>query len=320
MDTSPQVLMEMYRRMVRIRSFELAAVDLFKRGLVKGTIHSYVGQEASAVGVCMALRDDDWVFGTHRNHGYNLAKGIDPSRMMAEILGREGGFCQGRGGSMHIMALEKGSLAGLPIVGAGLPLAVGAALAFKMRGEDRLAVAFVGDAGSNTGNWHESLNLAAIWNLPVLFVLENNRYGVSTRIEESCKLEDLSRRAAAYGLSGARVDGFDVQAVYRAASEAIARVRAGEGPSLLVTESYRFEGHYVGEPEVYRSKSEVMDFRRRDPIESTRIMLLQSGHVRAEGLQSVEREISAEISEAVRFAQNCPQPDPASAMDYVYAE
>ncbi len=251
------LLLEMFRRMTRIRQFELAATNLFKRGQLKGTVHTYIGMEASGVGVCTALRTDDLIAGTHRSHGHNIAKGADVSLMMAELLGKESGYCKGRGGSMHIAAFETGSLGALAVVASGIPLAVGAALAFQMRGEDRVAVPFTGDAGSNTGNWHEAMNLAAVWHLPVVFVLENNHYGVSTNIEDVTAITDLSLRAAGYGVPGVRVDGFDVVAVYRAAREAVERARAGNGPTLLVTESYRFDGHYAGEPEVYRERAEV---------------------------------------------------------------
>jgi len=252
--------------MFRIREFELAATELFKRGQVKGGICTYIGQEASAVGVCMALRQDDLIACTHRSHGHNIAKGADSKKMMAEILGKETGYCKGRGGSMHIAAFETGSLGALSVVGAGIPLAVGAALAFKMRREDRVAVPFTGDGGGNTGNWHECLNMASIWNLPIVFVLENNQYAVSTRIDDVVKVKDLSIRARSYGIPGVRVDGFDVLAVYEAAREAVKRARQGQGPELLVTESYRFEGHYVGEPEVYRTRAEVEEHRKLDPI------------------------------------------------------
>jgi TPP-dependent pyruvate/acetoin dehydrogenase alpha subunit len=275
MEIETDLLLDMYRTMVRIREFELAAIDLFKRGQVKGAVHPYIGQEASGVGVCLALRKDDLIAGTHRSHGHNIAKGADLKRMMAEILGKETGYCQGRGGSMHIAAFECGSLGALAVVGAGMPIAVGAALGFKMRGEDRVAVPFTGDAGSNTGNWHEALNLAAIWNLPVVFVLENNQYGVSTRIRDSVNVEDLSIRALSYSIPGVRVDGFDVVAVYRAAVEAVARARRGDGPTLLVTETYRLEGHYAGEPEVYRSRGEVQEYWRKDPIPRFRGELLR---------------------------------------------
>jgi len=319
MEIPRDTLLEMYRRMVRIREFELAAIDLFKRGQVKGTVHPYIGQEASGVGVCMALRPDDLVAGTHRSHGHNIAKGADTKKMMAEILGKETGYCKGRGGSMHIAAFETGSLGALAVVGSGIPLAVGAALAFKMRGEQRVAVPFTGDAGSNTGNWHESLNMAAIWDLPVVFALENNHYGVSTNVKYSVKVEDLSVRARAYGMPGVRVDGFDVLAVYEAAVAAVARARRGAGPTLLVTESYRFEGHYAGEPEVYRSREEVEEYRKQDPIPRFRAHLLAEGQATSGELDGVEAEVRQEIADAVQFARESPVPDPATAMEYIYA-
>jgi len=315
----PTMLAEMYRRMVRIRQFELAATDLFKRGQLKGTVHTYIGMEASGVGVCMALRQDDLIAGTHRSHGHNIAKGADVARMMAELLGKETGYCKGRGGSMHVAAFETGSLGALAVVASGIPLAVGAALGFQLRGEDRVAVPFTGDAGANTGNWHESLNMAAAWGLPVVFVLENNHYGVSTRIEDVVKEPDLSRRAAGYGLPGVRVDGFDVLAVYEAALAAVARARAGEGPTLLVTESYRVDGHYAGEPEVYRDKAEVAEFRARDPIARFRTRLLDEGLIGESELDAIDAEVAAEIEAAVAFAKASSEPDPATALDYIYA-
>jgi len=318
-DIDRKTLLEMYRRMVRIREFELAAMDLYKRGQIKGAIHTYIGQEASGVGVCLALRTDDLIAGTHRSHGHNIAKGAETKKMMAEILGKETGYCQGRGGSMHIAAFETGSLGALAVVGSGIPLAVGAALAFKMRGEDRVTAPFTGEAGSNTGNWHEGLNMAAVWDLPVIFVLENNHYGVSTNIADVIKVKDLSLRAIAYGIPGVRVDGFDVVAVYQAAKEAVDRARRGEGPTLLVTESYRFEGHYAGEPEVYRSRAEVEEYRRKDPIPRFRHTLMDEGRVEPIELDSIDNEIRQEIADAVEFARQSPEPDPSTAMDYIYA-
>ncbi len=313
------VLIEMYRRMRRIREFELAAIDLFKRGQVKGAIHACIGQEAAEVGVCMALRRDDLIAGTHRSHGHNLAKGADPARMMAEILGKATGYCKGRGGSMHIAAFETGSLGALAVVGSGIPLAVGAALAFKMRGEDRVAVPFTGDAGCNTGNWHEGLNLAAVWGLPVVFVLENNHYGVSTNIKDASRVCDLSLRAQSYGIPGVRVDGFDGPAVYQAAAEAVTRARRGQGPTLLVTECYRFEGHYAGEPEVYRSREEVAEWRRKDPLPRFHTYLVDNASVPADILDRIDEEVRTEIAGAVEFAKASPEPDPGTAMDYIYA-
>ena len=320
MEISKDTLLEMYRRMVRIREFELTSIDLFKRGQVKGAVHPYIGQEASGVGVCMALRTDDLIAGTHRSHGHNIAKGAESKRMVAEILGKETGYCKGRGGSMHIAAFETGSLGALAVVGAGIPLAVGAALGFKMRGEDRVAVPFTGDAGSNTGNWHEGMNMASIWNLPVVFALENNHYGVSTNIAYSTNVDDLSARAQGYGIPGVRVDGFDVVAVYEAATEAVNRARRGEGPTLLVTEAYRFEGHYAGEPEVYRERSEVDEWRKKDPIPRFRKELVSDKVCRKDDLDAIDKEIKKEMADAVRFARESPQPDPATAMDYIYAD
>lgn len=305
--------------MTRIRQFELTATNLFKRGQLKGTVHTYIGMEASGVGVCMALRQDDLIAGTHRSHGHNIAKGADVKLMMAELLGKETGYCRGRGGSMHIAAFETGSLGALAVVASGIPLAVGAGLAFKMRGEDRVAVPFTGDAGSNTGNWHECLNMASIWDLPVVFVLENNHYGVSTRIDDMVKVTDLSVRAQSYGIPGVRVDGFDPIAVYECATVAVERARAGGGPTLLVTETYRFDGHYAGEPEVYRERSEVEAWRTHDPVTSFRSRLLADGDFNEDELAAVETEIKTEMNDALAFAKSSPEPDPATAMDYIYA-
>ncbi len=319
MELSVDTLLEMYRRMVRIRQFEIAATNLFKRGQLKGTVHTYIGMEASGVGVCMALRTDDLIAGTHRSHGHNIAKGADLDRMMAELLGKETGYCKGRGGSMHIAAFETGSLGALAVVASGIPLAVGAALAFQMRGEDRVAVPFTGDAGSNTGNWHEGLNMAAAWDLPVVFVLENNQYGVSTRIDDMTKIHDLSLRAAGYGIPGVRVDGFDVLAVHEAATAAVARARAGEGPTLLVTESYRVDGHYAGEPEVYRDKAEVAEYRAKDPIARFRARVTEEGLVDPADLDAIDAEVAAAIEDALSFARQGSEPDPATALDFIYA-
>lgn len=321
MSISRELSLAMFTRMVTIRRFEETAIDLFKRGMVKGAVHPYIGQEASAVGVCMALREGDLIAGTHRSHGHNLARGADPKRVLAEIKGKVTGYCKGRGGSMHVAAFEVGSLGALAIVGAGIPVAVGAALGFKMQGRDTVAVPFFGDGAANTGNFHESLNLAAIWDLPIVFVLENNRYAVSTRADYATKLEDLSVRAVAYGLPGVRVDGNAVLEVYAAASEALERARRGEGPTLLVTETYRIEGHYAGEPQLYRERSEVEQWRTRarDPILRFQDYCVSELGVEEDELKSIEAAIDLEMEEAVRYALESPEPDPASAMDYIYA-
>jgi len=319
MELSRDMLLEMYRRMVCIREFELACIDLFLRGQLKGAATTYNGMEASAVGVCMALREDDLIATTHRGHGHNIAKGANTKRMMAEILGKETGYCRGRGGSMHIAAFETGSLGALPVVGSGIPVAVGAALAFKMRGEDRVAVPFTGDGGTNTGNFHEGLNMAAIWNLPMVLVVENNQFGVSTRISEVVKIEDLSIRAQSYGIPGVRVDGFDVLAVYQATVAAVERARRGEGPTLLVTESYRFEGHYAGEPQVYRQRAEVQEYLTKDPIPRFRNYLIAEEHASQAEMDAVDAGVKQEMADAIEYAKESPEPDPSTAMDYNYA-
>jgi TPP-dependent pyruvate/acetoin dehydrogenase alpha subunit len=219
---------------------------------------------------------------------------------------------------MHIAAFDTGSLGALAVVGSGIPIAVGAALGFKMQGKKQVAVPFTGDAGVNTGNWHESLNMASIWDLPVVFVLENNHYGVSTNIRDSVNIDDLSIRAQSYGIPGVRVDGFDVLAVYQEAVKAVERARKGQGPTLLVTESYRIEGHYAGEPEVYRDRKEVQEYRKKDPVPRFRKHLTEKAGVKKEKLDSIDREIKQEMQEAVQFAQESPQPDPGSWMDYIY--
>ena len=313
------LLLEMYRRMVRIRGFELAATDLFKRGQLKGAATTCIGMEASAVGVCMALRHDDLIISNHRGHGHTIGKGAAIGPMMAELLGKETGYCRGRGGSMHIGAFETGSLGALPVVGASMPIGVGAALAFKMRGEPRVVVPFVGDGATNTGNFHEGLNMASIWGLPLVLVVENNQFAVSTRIRDVANVEDLSVRAAGYGMPGVRVDGFDVLAVYEAATEATERARSGGGPTLLVTESYRFEGHYAGEPQVYRDRAEVEEQRANDPIARLRRHVKDAALPSLAELDAIDVETSAEIDAALAFAKASPDPDQATALDYIYA-
>ena len=319
MKADREMMLEMFRRMVRIREFELACIDQFLRGQIKGAATTCNGMEASAVGVCMALRKEDLIASTHRGHGHAIAKGADLRRMAAEVFGRETGYCKGRGGSMHIAAFETGSLGALPVNGAGIPIAVGAALAFMTRKEDRVAVAFTGDGATNTGSFHEGLNMASVWRLPFVLVVENNQYAVSTRIRDAVAVEDLSARAQSYGIPGVRVDGFDVLAVYEAMLEAVARARRGEGPTLLVAECYRFEGHYAGEPEVYRDRAEVQEYLTKDPIPCFRDYLLGEGVATRAEIASLEAEVREHIADAVRFAKESPEPDPATALDYNYA-
>src|SRR5437870_6792809 len=259
--------LDLYRVMRTIRSFEERSTQLFGENKIWGTIHSYAGEEAIAAGVCANLRDDDWITSTHRGHGHCIAKGADLGRMFAELLGRETGYCRGRGGSMHIADTAKGNLGANGIVGGGIPIATGAALTAKQLGTDQVAVSFFGDGAANQGTFHESLNLAAIWKLPAVYVCENNQYAETNPVKDAFAIQDLSQRAAGYGMPGVRADGQDVREIHRVAGEAIARARTGGGPTFIVAETYRYEGHYYGDPQVYRTKDEIEEWRaKRDPV------------------------------------------------------
>jgi len=296
--------LELYRVMRTIRQFEARAVQLFGENKIWGTIHSYAGQEGVAVGVCAHLRDEDWITSTHRGHGHCIAKGADVGRMFAELLGRETGYCRGRGGSMHIADTSKGNLGANGIVGGGIPIATGAALTAKYTGSDRVAVSFFGDGGANQGTLHESMNLAAIWKLPVLFVCENNQYAETNPVKDAFAVEDISLRAAGYGMPGVRVNGQDVRETYRVAADAVARARSGLGPTFIVAETYRYEGHYYGDPQVYRTKDEIEDWRaKRDPLVIARTWLTTDRLASEADLARVDREVDAEIEKGVAFAE-----------------
>ncbi|MEG1988804.1 MAG: thiamine pyrophosphate-dependent dehydrogenase E1 component subunit alpha, partial [Oscillibacter sp.] len=260
-----QWYLKAYEQMVRIRDFETKAADCFTKSELAGNIHLSMGQEGSGVGTCMALRDTDFITCTHRGHGHCLAKGAKANLAMAELFGKESGYCKGRGGSMHIVDVGLGILGANGIVGAGIPLAAGSALASKIKGDGAVTVAFFGDGASNQGTFHESVNMAAAWKLPVVFLIENNHYGVSTEIHRVTNTETLAIRAAAYGIPGVTVDGTDVEAVYHAASEAVERARAGDGPSIVETLVYRYQGHYCGDPAAYRPKEYLVEGKSRDP-------------------------------------------------------
>lgn len=310
---------EMYRRMKRIRRFEETTKDLLLAGELYGAFHTSVGQEASIVGSCMALRPDDYMLGTHRSHGHPIGKGAKLDRLMAELMGRETGVNHGMGGSMHLSDFSIGSLGETSIVGSGLPVAAGAALGSKMQGLDRVTLCFFGDGASNQGTFHESLNLAAIWDLPVVYVCENNAYGELTAASYAVSVEDISVRAAGYGIPGVTVDGQDVLAVHDAVTEAVRRARAGEGPSLVETKTYRFENHAVGLPiENYRSQEEVEFWRaNRCPVKIFRSHLLSEG-VAATDLEAIDAEVEAEVTSALEFARTSPAPPPDAAFTHLF--
>lgn len=312
--------LEAYRRMVAIRTFEECAAELYRSGALPGFIHSSVGQEAVAVGVCMHLKAWDVITSTHRGHGHVIAKGARLDRMMAELYAKETGYCRGKGGSMHIADMDVGILGANGIVGAGIPIAVGAALAFKLRGEDRVAVGFFGDGATNTGAFHEALNLAAVWELPCVFVCENNEYAESTPRRVHQRVEEIATRAVAYGMRGVAVDGMEFFSVYDAVGDAVRVAREGSGPTLVEARTYRFSGHHLGDTgTAYRTREEVEAYRRRDPIILFRERVMSEGVVALADFEAIDRAVAVKIREAVRFAEESPIPAVDSALEDVYS-
>ncbi len=320
MSEEKTALIEILRQMIMIREFDLLAIELRKAKRIYGALHPYVGEEAVAVGVCAALRPTDRITSTHRGHGHCIAKGCELEGMMAEIYGREDGLCKGRGGSMHIADFSRGMLGGNAIVGGGIALATGAGLAASVRGSGQVAVAFFGDGAANQGVLHESLNLAAIWKLPVLYVCENNGFAESTPVGYATSVPDVASRAAGYGIPGIVVNGADVLAVYEAAHEAVARARAGAGPTLLEVKTHRFMGHFEGDPDRYRDDDERKALLELDALASLRRLLIAEAHATDADLDAERAEIEAAVDSAVAFARASPVPDPASIGRYVYPE
>jgi len=309
----------MYKRMLEIRFFEEKVFDLYAQNLVPGTIHLYLGEEAVAVGVCSLLRKDDYITSTHRGHGHCIAKGAELKRTMAEILGKKTGYCKGKGGSMHIADFKIGMLGATAVVGAGLSIAVGAGLSAKLRKTDQVVACFFGEGASNQGTFHESINMASTWKLPVIFVCENNLYAMGTRQSRVMAIENVADRAVAYGIPGVVVDGNDVLAVYEATEKAVERARKGEGPTLIECKTYRHKGHSRVDPAKYRPKEEVEEWLAKDPIKRFKEKLLQTNTLTESEIQQIEKEVSAEIEEAVKFAMESPYPAPEEALEDVYA-
>lgn len=316
---STDQLLHAYRVMRTIRAFEERLHVEFATGEIPGFAHLYAGEEASAAGVMAHLRDDDCIASTHRGHGHCIAKGVDVHGMMAEIYGKKTGVCQGKGGSMHIADLEKGMLGANGIVGAGAPLAAGAALAAKLKGSDAVAVAFFGDGGSNEGAVFEAMNLASVWNLPCLFVAENNGYAEATAANWSVACDHIADRAAGFGMPGVTVDGFDFFAVHEAAGAAIERARAGEGPSLIEVKLTRYYGHFEGDAQTYRDPDEVKHYREtRDCLKQFRERTCHAGLLSASDLDAIDAEVEARIEDAVQRAKNDPKPEPDDLLRDVY--
>ena len=318
-----RLLVEMLRRMLLIRRFEERVVEMAGNGEILGAVHPYIGQEAVAVGTCLALRDDGYMTGNHRSHGHPIAKGGDVKKAMAEILGKATGYCKGKGGSMHLADFSIGILGESGIVASSIPVAVGAALASKLRKHDRVAACFFGDGASNQGAFHESLNFAAVWKLPVIFVCENNQYGSPTHYRAAMTVENVSDRAAAYNIPGVLVDGQDVMAMYQAVSQAVDRARTGEGPTLVEGKTYRYHDHSLSLGRIisrpYRSEEEVEQWKKRDPIQIHTQRLIEHGVVSEGDLLRMDEEIKGQVEGAVQFGRESPYPQPDELFEDVFA-
>lgn len=320
-DLTKDQLLALYRQMVTIRMTEEQLARAHQAGLVHGACHTYVGEEAVATGICAHLRPDDTVLSTHRGHGHALAKGVSPAALIAELLGRVTGCSHGRGGSMHIFSPEVGMLGTSGIVGPSILMATGAAYGFKLLKTDRVSAAFFGDGGSNNGAFHEGLNLASIWKLPVLFVCENNQYATEVPFATVAGNPNVAERGQAYGLPSERVDGNDVLAVYRAAKVAVRRARTGGGPTLLECVTYRTRAHSEGMRDAgYRTREEVAEWRARDPIPRLRDRLRLDGTATEDELRQIDQAVRATVEEALEFAKNSPYPDPATATDHIFSQ
>jgi pyruvate dehydrogenase E1 component alpha subunit len=309
----------LYRKMVQIRKFEERLYQLFLTRPMPGSMHQYNGEEAVAVGVCAHLNKDDYITSTHRGHGHCIAKGVEIKKIMAEMFAKKTGCCGGMGGSMHIADFSMGMLGAISIVGAGIPIAVGAAWSCQYRGGKQVAVAFFGDGAANEGAFHEAVNLAAVWKLPAVFVCENNVYGFSTHYRRTTAVEDIADRAAGYGIPGKVVDGMDVRAVYRDSGVAVERARAGDGPTLLECKTYRYMGHSRFEKAVYRTKAELEEWKKRDPVKLFKEYLLNEMKIEERDLAGIDSEIDKEIEDSIEFSEKSPDPAPDDYKKYIYA-
>jgi len=323
-ELSKEKLLQMYRTMQTIRHFEERLRDLFKEGKVPGFVHVSIGEEASATGVCAALTDTDYITSTHRGHGHLLAKGGKLKPMMAELFGKKTGYCKGKGGSMHIADFSIGILGANGIVGAGLPIATGAGLAAKMKKSGQVAVCFFGDGASNEGTFHESLNIASSWKLPVVYVCENNLYGEFTAGKDVTSVKDIADRARGHDMPGVIINGNDVVEVYETTSEAVARARRGEGPTLIECKTYRWEGHVVGEEaflgkKAYRPQDEIAEWKKRCPLVSFESRYTANGMFSTAELDAIKAEVKRDLDEAVQFALDSPLPDPEEALEDMFS-
>lgn len=312
-------LLDLYRKMFLIRRFEERAGQEYMRGEIAGFLHLAIGEEAANVGMMVPLRPDDDVISHYRSHGQALARGLEPGPVMAELFGRATGVSKGQGGSMHLASKEHHFWGGHAIVGGHIPVAVGMALAHQYTGSDRVVVCIFGDGSVNTGAFHEAMNLAGVWRLPVLFIASNNLYGMGTAIDRSSAVTEIYKRAAAYNMPGKRINGNDVLEVEAEVRDAVERIRAGEGPRLIEAMTYRFRGHSLADPELYRSKEEVAEWRARDPVFSFRDWVVAQGFATEDEVSAIDAEVEQIVEDAVRFAEESPEPDPSTLYDYVYS-
>lgn len=310
-----QLAKKFYTSMYRIRRFEEEVFEFYKRGLMPGLAHLYLGEEAIATGACAAVGPDDYIGSTHRGHGHLVARGADMNRMMAEILGKATGYSKGKGGSMHIIAMDKGILGANGIVGGEIPIATGAAYAAKYRKTDQVVLCFLGDSASNQGTFHESINMAAAWDLPIVYIIENNYFGISVDIRRVTREHDLAKRAVGYGIEGVTIDGNDVFKVYEAVEAAVKRARKGEGPTIVECKTYRWQGHHVGDPATYRQPEELEEWKLREPI----LQLEQQGILSEEEIAQIKDQINEEVREACKFAEDSPYADVSEAYTDIFS-
>jgi pyruvate dehydrogenase E1 component alpha subunit len=320
MEISKDRMLWAYERMLMIRKFEDKVHELFAAGKLPGFVHLYAGEEAVAVGVCAALRDDDFITSTHRGHGHCIAKGVNVRGMMAELFGKATGVCKGKGGSMHIADVDKGMLGANGVVGGGPPLACGPALMAKVKKTTQVAACFFGDGASNQGTFHEALNLASIWKLPVLFVCENNGYAESTSTDYSMNVKNVADRAAGYGVPGVIADGMDFFAVHPKAAEAVERASRGQGPTLIEAKTYRYYGHFEGDAMKYRTREEEQSYHHRDPLESFKRRVTGEKLLALTELEALEKKVQADIDDAIAFAEASPYPKPEECLTDVYVK
>jgi len=313
-------LLWIYTKMNEIRKFEEKAWRLFEKNELRGSVHLYIGEEAIAATAISLLRDEDYITSTHRGHGHGIAKSDDLKRSMAELMGKETGFCKGRGGSMHIADLEKGNLGANAIVGGGIPISCGGALAAQLKGTDQVTLSFFGDGASNQGTFHESLNLASVWKLPVIFICENNQFAISVPTRQSTSVKDIGVRGKSYDMPGYTVDGNDVFAVNDAVEKAIKRAKKGDGPTLIECKTYRWKGHWTGDPEVYRTREEVSEWVAKCPIKRLRDHMIKEKIATSKELDAIEKAADKAVDEAAEFALSSPEPDTSRVLDDVFFE